>query len=187
MSLTEDNTVIVEHKSVTDKDTYTSHTNNAYWNLRGAKDRETVHGHGVEIGSSMYVEATEDLLPTGALIPVENTPFDFRKEKEIGKDVNSIPGFPGFDHNYVLKRERSLDLVKAAVVKEPKNGRVMTVETDAPGMQFFTDNDSNPPYYGICLETGEIPDAMHHGQFPQPFHPAGSTYRQKTVFSFSTE
>jgi len=187
MSLTESNEVIIEYESVTDKDTYTSHTNHAYWNLSGAKALETIHNHVVELGSDAYVEVTEDLLPTGAFVPVENTPFDFTKPKEIGKDLNSIPGFPGFDHNFVLKRRHSQELVSAAVVKEPKSGRVLKVETDAPGMQFYTDNFSDPPYYGICLETGEMPDAMHHAQFPQPFHPAGSAYRQKTVFSFSAE
>ncbi len=187
VSLTENNEVVIEYESVTDKDTYTSHTNNAYWNLSGAENLETVHGHIAEVFSSTYVDATEDLLPTGKLNDVEGTPLDFRKPKQVGKDLNSIPGFPGFDHNYVLKREPSQELVTAAVIKEPKSGRVMKVETNAPGMQFFTDNDSDPPYYGICLETGEIPDAMHHEQFPQPFHPAGSAYRQKTVYSFSAE
>lgn len=187
VTLTESQEVIFLYEADTDKDTYTSLTNHAFWNLRGEDDPPEIHGHLLQLSSSRYVEVGQDLLPTGTLMPVDDSPFDFRKAKEIGIDLKNIKGFDGYDHNFAVKSEQSSTLIDAAKAEEPESGRVMVVRTTAPGVQFYSDTYSDPPFRGFCLEAGELPDAMHHRHFPQPLHKRGNTYRQVTVHSFSAQ
>jgi len=186
VSLTELNEIMFVYEAVTDKPTYISLTNHAYWNLSGSI-RETVHDHVLKLHAEAVVEVNESLIPTGRLLPIADTPFDFSEPKAVRKDIDKLTASQGYDHNLVLRKEHSTQMKTAAVMKEPKSGRVMKLETNAPGVQFYTDNYGNPPYQGFCLETGELPDAMNHENFPQPRLDPGSTYRQVTVYSFSAE
>ena len=180
------NELMFFYEAKSDDDTYISLTNHAYWNLSGAAADATIHDHDLQINAGAYVEVGRDLLPTGSLVPVRNTPFDFTTTKPIGKDLHSIPGFDGFDHNFVLRKSHEPKVLDGAIVYDPASGRKMTLRTNAPGLQFYSDIYSNPPYRGLCLEAGELPDAMHHDHFPQPFLKRGSIYRQLTIHSFET-
>ncbi len=187
VTLTEMNELMFFYEAVTDADTYISLTNHAYWNVSGLSADTTIHDHELQLNAHAYVEVGRDLLPTGSLVSVHNTPFDFTKVKTIGKDLHNIPGFDGFDHNFVVRKARAPQVIDAAVVFDPPSGRKMTIRTNAPGVQFYSDIYSQPPYRGICLEAGELPDAMHHSNFPQPLLTKGGTYRQLTIHSFETE
>ncbi len=187
ISLTEKNELIFLYEAMSDKDTYTSLTNHAYWNLSGTSAPVTIHSHLLQLNSEAYVEVGQDLLPTGVLAPVKGTPFDFRSPKEIGKDLGNIAGFDGYDHNFLVSDNHQPELIDAAVVEDPASGRVMTIRTNAPGIQFYSDIYSTPPFYGICLEAGELPDAMHHEHFPQPLLKRGEMYRQLTIHSFGVK
>ncbi len=73
----------------------------AYWNL-GGHASGTVLAHELQLHASRYTPVDADLIPTGELAPVDNTPFDFRAAKPIGRDAAGVPGGRGFDHNFAL-------------------------------------------------------------------------------------
>ena len=100
-----------------------------------------ISGHVVQIEAKNYTPADETLVPSGKIAPVAGTPFDFTKEKPIGKDLKAAGGDPvGFDLNYVLDKGTTERPEFAAAVFEPKSGRTLVVLTTEPGLQFYTGN-----------------------------------------------
>lgn len=186
VSLTEKNELIFLYEAVSDAPTYISLTNHAYWNLEGA-GKDTIHGHILKLSSEKIVEPDNNLIPTGNFLKVENTAFDFLSEKQLGDDIDTLVNSKGYDHNFVLQDKHTPAMKKAAVMKAPHSGRTMTLETNAPGLQLYTDNYSSPPYQAFCLEAGELPDAMNHELFPSPRLMPGEMYRQITVYGFSVK
>ena len=134
----------------------------------------------------------------GALAAVEGTPFDFRKSTAVGKRINGsdeqLKRGRGYDHNWVL--DSSGKLAEAAEVYEPTTGRVLTVLTDQPGIQFYSGNfldgtikGKQGKVYahrsGLCLETQHYPDSPNHPKFPSTELKPGQRYHTVTVFRFS--
>ncbi len=187
ITLTEENELFFLYEAVTDKPTCISLTNHTYWNLTGRPGIEKIYDHKLQINSDHILEVDDNLVPTGSFIPVDGTPFDFRTIKPIGEDIMNIPGnVAGYDHNFVMQDRKGV--LRAATVIEPKSGRKMQILTDAPGLQFYTDNfDKDAPHTAFCLEAGELPDAMNHDNFYSPVLRPGELYRQVTIHSFSIE
>ena len=187
--LTEDNSLCIAYDADTDADTLVNLTNHSYFNLNGGGD---VLGHSVQIFAERFAENGEGCLPTGRLLPVEGTPFDFQKEKsigaEIGADDEQLRLAGGYDHNYVLCGK------KAAVLYGPETGIEMTVETDLPGMQFYSGNflTERKGKHGstihrrdaACFETQLYPNAMNCYGFPSPVLRAGAHLHSETRYSF---
>jgi aldose 1-epimerase len=103
----------------------------------------------------------------------------------------------GYDHNWVLNRHDSTSLVVAARVVEPRSGRVLTVLTTEPGMQFYAGNfldgtlvgTSHRMYRqsdGFALETQHYPDSPNHPNFPSTVLRPGQLYQTTTIFQFAT-
>ncbi len=67
--------------------------------------------------------------------------FDFREFHKIGERVDQLDDKPGkgYDHNFVLNNQTG-KLALAAKVRDPKSGRVLTVYTTEPGIQFYGGN-----------------------------------------------
>lgn len=178
-TLSEDNTLEIQYDAQADRDTPVNLTNHSYFNLAG---RGTVSGHTLQIPAERYAEGTADCMPTGRLLAVEGTPFDFRREKTIGETFE-------YDHNFVLAGS------PAARLCCPETGIVLTVETDLPGMQVYTSNMLGARTgkggmelglrSAVCLETQLFPDGMHHYGFPNPFLPAGQKLCTVTRYRFS--
>ena len=188
-TLTGENVLRIEYDADTDADTLVSLTNHSYFNLNG---QGSVLGHRLQLFSERFCENGEGCLPTGTLLTVENTPFDFRQEKRIGAEIDAdvaqltIAG--GYDHNYVLGGK------KAAAVYAPESGIEMTVETDLPGMQLYTANFLSErkgkkgsmigPRDAVCFETQLYPNAMNCYGFPSPVLRAGTHLHSETDYSF---
>jgi aldose 1-epimerase len=178
-TLGDDNSVEIDYLAVSDSDTVLNITNHSYFNLACGGD---VLSHKLRIAADFYTPVDSDLIPTGEVLPVEGTDFDFRTLRQIGK------GF--YDHNYALRGEQP-----CAEVYEPVSGRRMEVETDMPGVQLYcsgmlTDRLGKRGarygrYSGLCLETQYYPNSPNVPQFPSPFLPAWEEYRHKTVYRFS--
>ena len=176
---TEDCVLRIAYDAETDQDTPLNLTNHSYFNLAGTG---TVSGHTLQISAERCTETRPDGLPTGRLLEVEGTPFDFRQEKPIGESF-------AYDHNFVLCGR------SAARLYCPETGIVLTVETDQPGMQVYTSNmlsqqmgKGGAPFgvrSAVCLETQLFPDGMHHYGFPNPFLRAGQTLHTATCYRFS--
>ena len=188
-TLSEDNRLIISYDADTDADTPVNLTNHSYFNLNGSGD---ILAHRLQLFAERICENDAGCLPTGRLLPVEGTAFDFRKEKEIGTDIGAeekqliLAG--GYDHNYVLAGK------KAAVVCGDQTGIELTVETDLPGVQFYTANMLGKrsgkggrvigPRSAFCLETQLFPNAMNCWGFPSPILHAGEHLHTETVYAF---
>lgn len=197
--LDDDNNLICKYNATTDKDTPINLTNHAYFNLSG---NGTIKNHTAKFYSKYYLPVDEKLIPTGKLEDVTGTPFDFTKEKKIGKDIKET-GL-GYDHCYVTEAYSKgctavpLDdekTVKFAEVKDPATGRKMEVYTNMVGCQFYTGNfikgilGKNGVTYNnqdaFCLETQAFPDSPNKKEFPSCILHPGEKYKAKTVYSFT--
>ena len=194
--LTEENEVRICYHAISDQDTLLNMTNHSYFNLSGHASG-TVLDQKVMIDADAYTRADAASIPTGELIPVENTPMDFRNMKLIGQDIEEkyealILG-NGYDHNWVLNGN---GMRKVAAMRSDKTGIGMEVYTDLPGMQFYTANFLNGEKgkngavyqmrHAACFETQYFPDAVHKMHFEGPVLKAGESYETTTVYKIQT-
>jgi len=194
-TLTGDNAVKIDYTATTDKPTPVNLTNHSYFNLSAGRD-STILGHQIMINADKFTEVNKKLIPTGKLPEVKGGPMDFTVSKEIGRDIGQVDG--GYDHNFVLIKEGN-ELSKAAELYDPGSGRVMEVWTTQPGVQFYTGNfltgqlvntPGNVKYNkhaALCLETQHYPDSPNQPAFPTTILKPGETYRQTTIYKFSTK
>jgi aldose 1-epimerase len=189
----------IDYSMSTDKTTVVNLTNHSYFNLSG-NSANTILGDEMTIPADHYTPVSSVLIPTGELAPVEGTPFDFRKATVVGARIHDnneqlkIAG--GYDHNWVL-RGKTGEVKTAARVYDPQTGRVLTVTTTEPGVQFYSGNfldgtkfgkagESHVKNAGLCLETQHFPDSPNHPSFPSTLLKPGETRHSTTTFTFST-
>jgi aldose 1-epimerase len=180
----------------TDARTLVNMLHHSYWNLGG-------FGSGPITDHELLLEADEytpgdPTVPTGRIEPVKGTPFDFSKGKPIGKDLIAAGGEPvGFDHNFVVRGEPNT-LRKAATLRDPKSGRVLTIFGDQPAVQFYSGKflDGSirgkgvayEKYGGLCLETQKFPNSINVPAWEKDvILDPGQTYRHSMIHRFSTE
>ena len=192
--LNNDNELKIEFTASTDRPTHVNLTNHNYWNLAGAGSGR-IDEHVLKIEADQIVTVDDQSIPTGELLAVEGTPFDFRTESKIGARLHEIKSDPvGYDHNYVL-RSGGGELDLAATIRCVETGRKMEIHTTQPGIQFYSGNflDGQPGSGGfnqhgaLCLETQHFPDAPNQPSFASTLLNPGDTYRQTTVHKFSVE
>nr|WP_099160092.1 aldose epimerase family protein [Virgibacillus ndiopensis] len=195
--LTNDNQLIISYEGTTTKTTALTLTNHSYFNLSGNL-QNTIHNHHVTMDSHRFIELDQSLIPTGQLLDVTDTPFDFVSGRNLTDGIestfkqNKIAG-NGYDHYFLFDQQKKENVV----VKEANSGRVLTVETDQPGMVMYTSNglDDNlalaegpsKPYLGICFETQSSPASLHHEGFPSVVLLPNEKYESRTVFSFGVD
>lgn len=196
-TLTDDNALQVDYHAITDKPTPINLTQHSYFNLAGQGD---VLEHQMMINADTFVPIDATSIPLGRLQAVDNTPFDFRRVKAIGADINSdheqIRFGLGYDHNYVLNKSKPKELSLAAKVVEPVSGRVLEVYTQEPGVQFYSGNfldgsltGKGKTYAhrsGFCLEPQHFPDSPNQPDFPSTILRPGEEYSSRTLFKFLT-
>ena len=191
-----DNEFRLDYRATTDTDTIVNLTNHSYFNLKGGG---SILDHGLTLNADRFTAVSKDLIPTGELKAVAETPMDFRNGERIGARIGEgyeQLGFTGgYDHNFVLN-EWDGSLRTAARLYEPETGRVLEVLTTEPGIQFYSGNFLDGSfsgkrgivyqrYEGLCLEPQHFPDTPNQPNFPSTVLRPGEEYTHTTVFRFS--
>lgn len=177
------------------KPTPISLAQHTYWNLAGHGSGKVLD-HTIQILANHITPVDENLIPTGEIMPIKGTPFDFTSENKIGSRIHEV-GI-GYDHNYVLDcGEEKSGLKHAAKLKDPASSRTLDLWTNAPGMQFYTANYVDGivgkggavynKHSACCLETQGFPNAINQPNFPSVVAQPGEKYKHSMVFEFSTE
>lgn len=199
-TLTDNNELEVLYEATTDKKTVVNLTQHTYFNLTGDFSKPILN-HEITINADKIVPVDATLIPTGKLEDVANTPFDFRKPKLAGKEIEAknvqLERGMGYDHCWVLNNtEKGKTIVASAY--DTTSGRVLEVTTDEPGIQFYSGNflDGTLPMRnggtyakrsGFCFETEHYPDSPNQKDFPTTVLNPGEKYNTKTTFKFSVK
>ena len=198
-TVTENNELKIHYQGSSDKDTILNLTNHTYFNLAG-HDAGSIHDHVLQMNASLFTPIVKGAIPTGELLPVEGTVFDFCKAKKVGADIEAdneqLKMTKGYDHNWVIDGKEGV-LREFAIVTEETTGRMMKAFTDLPGVQFYAGNNIAPTegkggvVYnrrdGLCLETQYYPDTANKPEFPSAVFGPGRKYDTVTVYQFLTK
>ncbi len=201
-TLTDKDELKITYFATTDKQTPVNLTHHGYFNLTGGAKRDIL-AHELSINSNGFLPIDDGLIPTGELRALGGSPFDFRKPKPVGNDINfddpQLKVGLGYDHNWILANPQGgKEPAPAATLYEPESGRFMEVLTTEPGVQFYSGNFLNGKLkgkggvvyntrWGLCLETQHFPDSPNRLMFPSIILMPGSNYSSTTIYRFSVK
>lgn len=193
-SLNNANQLVIDYAATTDETTYITLTNHSYFNLSG-KIKDTIHQHHITVNSDKVAELNDDLIPTGKIVDTANSTFDFTNKRKLNDGIasnvlqNKIVG-NGYDHYFLFDEGKNGKIF----VEEASSGRILTIETDQPGMVMYTANNldeglelingTSKKYAGVCFETQASPAALHHDGFPNMILHPDEIYKKETIFTF---
>ena len=199
-TLQKDNALRIDYKATTDKPTVLNLTNHAYFNLSGMK-RDMLNNE-LMIKADHILPTDKTQIPTGELMAVAGTPFDFTKPTPVGNRINDttnvqIRNGQGYDHSWVFT-DKSKNLKLGATLYDPESGRFMEMYTTEPAVQIYTANHLNgkligkegvafPRRFAICLETQHFPDSPNKPNFPTTVLRPGETFQSTTVYKMSVK
>lgn len=185
---TDDNVWEMLISAETDQQTLFNPTNHTYFNLSGQTKR-TVLNHTLQIDAENYAEINASKLPTGRLLPVADTAFDFRVPKTLETAINERP--EGFDTPFKLTGDKTIQLTDADSGRslEMQTNREAVVVFSTTGMEeeYLVDGEKMSSHRGIALETQELPDAVHHPEFQSIVLDPGKTVHYRTKYAFTTQ
>lgn len=195
-TLTNQNEFKVVMEATTDKTTLVNMAHHTYWNLGGFASGPILD-HELTLFADKYTPG-DPVVPTGVIKQVLGTPFDFTSAKPIGRDLKDVGNKPvGYDHNWVVNGDPHT-MRPVARLKDPKSGRVLTLEADQPGVQFYSGNFMDgkahgkgatyAQYTGLCLETQKFPNSINVPAWKnEVILKPGQTYRHTMIHRFSAE
>lgn len=199
-TLTADNAIDIKYEATTDKKTVINMTNHSYFNLNGDAN-EPITNNLLTIDADGFTPVDSTYMTTGEILPVADTPMDFRTAKEVGKDITNfdyeqVKFGNGYDHNWVLNTKGD-ESKPCARMESPKTGIVLEVFTNEPGIQAYSGNFLDGTVtgkkgivykqrVGFCLETQKYPDSPNK-QWAESnaYLEPGQTYTSHCIFKFS--
>lgn len=190
-SLNNNNEFIIKYNAVSDKKTFINMTNHSYFNLSG-NIKDTILEHKLFIDSDRFLEIDDLSIPTGKILEVKDTPFDFRKAKLIGEDIEKqhyqIQHAKGYDNYFIFNNN------KCIIIEHEKTGRAMQVTTNNEGALVYTMNypDGRVLYngnnsiarQGVCVETQEKPIGYEDAFIDSSIINKGKVYEKTTKYKF---
>ncbi|WP_460875989.1 aldose epimerase family protein [Rhodanobacter koreensis] len=200
-TLDSNNCLSIDYRATTDKPTIVNLSNHAYWNLSG-EGSGSVMDERLTILGDAYLPVDTTSIPTGEIRKVEGTPFDFRQGKPIGRDIRmhdeQLLNGHGYDHNWVISRSAASAPRIVARVEDPASGRVLTLKSAQPGLQFYSGNFLDGTTVGtgghvyrqgdaFVLEPQLYPDTPNQPSFGSARLEPGHVYRNLIVYEFTTE
>ena len=201
-TFTDNDELIIKYQATSNKKTIVNLTHHAFFSLQGiANPTPAVDNQICEMNADFYLPIDENSIPTGEILKVEGTPFDFRQPKAIGQDIDAdneqIKNGAGYDHCFVLNKKEEGELSFAARLEEPVSGRILEVYTTEPGVQLYTDNWADgykgqngatfPRRSAVCFECQHFPDSPNRPYFPSVILNPGNKYTQRTVYKFGVK
>ena len=200
MKLTDDNAIDIQYEAETDKPTIVNMTNHSYFNLD--VDAGSNAEHLLTIDADYYTPVDSTFMTTGEIVPVEDTPMDFRTPMPVGERINDfdfvqLKNGNGYDHNWVLNAKGDINR-RAASLKSQKTGIVLDVYTNEPGVQVYAGNFLDGSLTGkkgitynqrasVCLETQKYPDTPNKPEWPSAVLRPGEKYMSQCIFKFSVD
>ena len=200
MKLTDDNAIDIQYEAETDKPTIVNMTNHSYFNLDG--DAGSNAEHLLTIDADYYTPVDSTFMTTAQIVPVEDTPMDFRTPMPVGERINDfdfvqLKNGNGYDHNWVLNAKGDINR-RAASLKSQKTGIVLDVYTNEPGIQVYAGNFLDGSLTGkkgitynqrasVCLETQKYPDTPNKPEWPSAVLRPGEKYMSQCIFKFSVD
>ncbi|MBR5334635.1 MAG: galactose mutarotase [Alistipes sp.] len=200
-ALTEENEFVVTYSANTDAPTVCNLSHHSFFNLKGEAGG-TILDHELWMKADRITPTDAALIPTGEILSVEGTPFDFRTPTAIGERIEAqdeqLINGKGYDMNWVLEREDNGQVETIATLYDPTSGRCMDVATDQVAIQFYSGNFFDGTYNGkygkplafresVALETQKYPDAPNHENFPSVVLNPGEEYTQTCIYKFYTK
>lgn len=201
--LDDDGALSITYRASTDRPTLVNMTNHAYWNLAGEGAATGAMDHVLTIPAELFLPTDEAAIPTGDFAPVAGTPFDFREPRIIGARVrdtahDQIRIGHGYDHSWVIARERASAPRLLARLAHPASGRVLKVLSTEPGVQFYSGSFLDGSLIGkrgqayrmgdgVALEPQMFPDTPNRPAFGTIRLEPGEVYCHRIVFALSVE
>ena len=195
-TLSTNNTLKIKYEAKTDKNTVVNLTHHSYFNLCGIEKESSIENHLLTIKAKKFTPTDSEGIPTGEIVSVAKTPFDFTLQKRIGENINDynkqLSFGKGYDHNFVLDKNNSEYVAK---VEEPISGRTLEVFTNEPGIQFYSFNHINGIHQGkkdskffkrtaFCLETQHFPNSPNQDNFPSTLLHINEKYTSYCYYKF---
>ena len=184
-----------ELRAVVDRPTPVALAHHPYFALAGHAGG-SVLGHELRLWAGRYLPTDADGIPTGEVLAVDGTPFDFRRSKPLGADIDrpEVRGMRGgYDVAYLIDGAPGR-LRPAARLRDPGSGQFLELHTTQPSLQVYTANDFDAVpgkrgarygrHAGVALEAQAPPDAVHHPRFGDVVVRPGQEYRHRTEFRF---
>jgi aldose 1-epimerase len=186
--LSADNKISIKYLANTDLATPINLTNHAYFNL-AEKDGQSLY---LQMMASAFLESDAESIPTGNIIKVAQTDYNFREPACVGKRQQqtldkSIKEQNGYDHCFVL--DNTPFTKPKAVLTSLKNQISLSVYTDQPTIQLYTGfylNDKFTAYQGLCLEAQNYTDAENNKNFPSNVLQPNQQYQREIIYKFES-
>ena len=196
-TLNNQNELQLSYEGISDKKTVVNVTNHSYLNLSGNLKRDTLN-HTLTLKSDQFLELDEELIPTGKILAVENSAFDFRSGRRIfdgtvSNDPQNVLAGKGYDHPFLLNVNNN----KEIHLFDEESGRGLIIETDQPAVVLYAGTQleenfsirgvKSKKYLGLCLETQGLPDSLNHRQFPSAILEKDEVYQSITTYKFTNQ